>query len=423
MAVKVFSESKYMKFRHGIIVVKDERPGRKKPWLARWYGEYNLQTATKPRYSRSFHRQFDAERFARQVQEELDAGISTENRDITLRELCDKFLKSKQGKKHSTCIGYEQTLAQLQEHFHSNIPIRKIRQEDAELYIQSIGFKNEYHGKKKTDISDSTRDRHLRQLKSLFGKAVEWEYLSKNIFKPISLGKIRVKPWYYLTPDEFKSILLVLDNLPIHPKKAEQDRQRIIRLKAFYMTMYTTGLRFGEAVNCTFTDNINLDEGTIHLFNREGSALTPAFDMKDYEERTIYIPDVTIEALKKLKKIADSPYVFLNKDSWIRVQNKWNRFRTEGITSQWNAKEMMGSATKTFLRYCKKAGIQTVKKLNLHCLRKSYGTNMARLVTPPETLQEWMGHSSSSVTMKYYVQNLDENKKKALENLNNLLSQ
>ena len=82
----------------------------------------------------------------------------------------------------------------------------------------------------------------------------------------------------------------------------------------------------------------------------------------------------------------------------------------------------MTSATHTFLRYCKKAGIKTAKKLHLHCLRKSYGTNMARLNTPPKTLQEWMGHSSLSVTMNFYVQNLDENKKKALENLNDLMS-
>jgi len=365
----------------------------------------------------------DADNYARKLQDELDSGITTENREITLQELCEKFLKCKQIKKHSTYIGYGQTLSHFQEHFHPTIPIRKIRQEDAELYIQSVGFKSNYHAKKKTEISESTRARHLRHLKALFNKAVEWEYLSKNPFKSISLGKIRVKSWYYLSPDEFKKILQVLDNLRISPKRAEQDRQRIIRLKAFYLIMYTAGLRFGEAVNCTFTDNINLDGGTIHLFNREGTDQMPTFDMKDYEARTIYMPDITIEALKELHKIVDSPYAFLNKDSWLQVKSKWIRFKNEGREKEWSSKELMGSANHTFLRYCKKAGIQTAKKLHLHCLRKSYGTNMARLNTPPKTLQEWMGHSSLNVTMSYYVQNLDENKRKALENLNDLMSE
>ena len=75
----------------------------------------------------------------------------------------------------------------------------------------------------------------------------------------------------------------------------------------------------------------------------------PAFDMKDYEERTIYLPDLAIEALRELKKVSDSPYAFLDKDSWLCVQTKWRRFRLEGITNEWNAKEMMGSARKTFL--------------------------------------------------------------------------
>lgn len=411
-----------MKFRHGITITKDERPGRKKPWLVRWYGEYDLQTASKKRHSRSFGRQCDAECFARQLQDELDAGITTDHRNITLVELCEKFLKTKQSKKHSTYVGYEQTLAQFQEQFHPTIPIRKIRQEDAELYIQSIGFKSEYHVKNKSDISDSTRDRHLRQLKALFNKALEWDYLTKSPFKNITLGKIRVKPWYFISWEEFKSIIQVIDTLPISKSNPERDRNRIIRLKAFYTLMYSAGLRFGEAVNCTFTDNIDLDEGTIHLFNREGTAGMPEFDMKDYEERTIYLPDLAIDALSELNKIADSPYAFLNQESWLRVQSKWRRFRQAGIVNEWDAKEMMGSARKTFIRYCSKAGIQTVKKLNIHCLRKSYGTNMARLNTPPKTLQEWMGHSSLSVTMKFYVNNLDENKKKALENLNQLMS-
>lgn len=148
----------------------------------------------------------------------------------------------------------------------------------------------------------------------------------------------------------------------------------------------------------------------------------PSFDMKDFEERTIHLPKLAIDALRELRRVSNSPYAFLDKDSWLRVQSKWRRFRQQGITNEWNAKEMMGSAYKTFVRYCRKAEITTVKKLNIHTLRKSYGTNMAKLNTPPKALQEWMGHSSLSVTMKYYVNNLDENKKKALENLNKYLS-
>ncbi|HML76155.1 MAG TPA: tyrosine-type recombinase/integrase [Anaerohalosphaeraceae bacterium] len=64
----------------------------------------------------------------------------------------------------------------------------------------------------------------------------------------------------------------------------------------------------------------------------------------------------------------------------------------------------------------------THKKLNLHSLRKGYGSNMAKLC-PPHTLRELMGHSSIVTTMEYYVQDVDENKKKAVEGLDRMMEE
>jgi integrase len=88
---------------------------------------------------------------------------------------------------------------------------------------------------------------------------------------------------------------------------------------------------------------------------------------------------------------------------------------------QWQNRYMMSHALKQFKRYCKKAGIETDKKLNLHCLRKGYGTNLVNIGTPANTLQELMGHSSVITSMKFYVNSIDENKKKAVEGLDRLM--
>jgi hypothetical protein len=73
--------------------------------------------------------------------------------------------------------------------------------------------------------------------------------------------------------------------------------------------------------------------------------------------------------------------------------------------------------------YCSKAGIETNKKLNLHCLRKGYGTNLVKIGTPANTLKELMGHSSIVTTMKFYVNSIDANKKKAVEGLDRLMGE
>ena len=65
--------------------------------------------------------------------------------------------------------------------------------------------------------------------------------------------------------------------------------------------------------------------------------------------------------------------------------------------------------------------IITTDKLSVHTLRKAYGTNLANLSTPVHTLKELMGHSSISTTMKFYVKSTDENKKKAVRGLEELM--
>ena len=88
---------------------------------------------------------------------------------------------------------------------------------------------------------------------------------------------------------------------------------------------------------------------------------------------------------------------------------------------RWKNRDMMFHALRQFKCYCRKAGIETNKKLNLHCLRKAYGTNLVKIGTPANTLQELMGHSSVLTSMKFYVNSIDANKKLAVEGLDRLM--
>ena len=47
--------------------------------------------------------------------------------------------------------------------------------------------------------------------------------------------------------------------------------------------------------------------------------------------------------------------------------------------------------------------------------------NLMNLGTPANTLKELMGHSSIVTTMKFYINSIDENKKKAVEGLDRLM--
>ncbi len=117
------------------------------------------------------------------------------------------------------------------------------------------------------------------------------------------------------------------------------------------------------------------------------------------------------------KEMGQITFVFLSPAAYQRLVERWHTYNQQG-KEDWNNKNVISNARRDFKWYCVKAGIITSKKLNLHSLRKGYGTNMANLGIPANTLKDLMGHSSIVTTMEYYVKTLDENKIAAAEKLN-----
>lgn len=94
---------------------------------------------------------------------------------------------------------------------------------------------------------------------------------------------------------------------------------------------------------------------------------------------------------------------------------------SEGRSKEWQNDMMMNNALRNFKQHCRWAGIKTDKRLALQELRKGYGTNLANLGTPMQTLKDLMGHSSIVTTMEYYVNSVDANKLKAVAGLDQLM--
>jgi integrase len=414
-----------MAYRYGIIVQK--LPKRRKPYLVRWKGEFNFNTGKHIIHGKSFPRKKDAELFAEQLQDEIDNGTDPRNKNIPVKDFLNKYLAfKKKDVRYKTYELYKQAIDEFLKFFHPTVPISKIQQEKCEEFLSQLDFVAEQHQNKNNKISDSTRHQYFRLLNTIFNKAVKWEYIEKNPFNDISLGTPTKKAWYFIQPQEFKALMTTIDNLPVYNKKTK-DKQAIrkIRLKAFYSIMFGCGLRFGEAVNILWDDqNLDLQKDVVHIVNREGSRDMPTYNIKDYEARSIKMPGFVVKAITQLKEVDgnSSPFVFLCEDQWERVLGRWHCYLDQGIQEQWDSKKVMGTALKYFKSYCRKAGIITHKKLNLQSLRKAYGSNMAK-VCPPHTLKELMGHSSIVTTMDYYIQDVDENKKQAIKQLDRMMEE
>ncbi len=394
-----------------ISLTKDTRSIRKKPWLVRWTGEYNPITDKQKRYSKSFAKKKDAEAFIAQKVQDFDAGLPRDEVSLTLEKLWNKFERSQKGLLTAgTFDNYEETYKRLKAFFGPNTLVKHIRNEHAEEFLSQLTFLSPKYQKIQKSISDSTRNRILRGCKRIFNKALEWQYIRVNPFEKIKQVKAKTQKWHRITPDEFKSLLNGTDS---------------VRQKAFYAVLYGCGLRTGEAINLLW-DGRTIDFETIRitLSNRPGTRNIPPFSLKDYESRSVPMPNYVVNLLLQLQEQSepDCPFVFIDKNRWQRVQQKWFRFQEQGIERKWTNKELHGNLLRQFQRTCKRAGIISTDKLTIHCMRKSWACNLVDASVPIHTLMKLGGWSSMETCQQFYLQSSDENEKKAVQELDKLVS-
>lgn len=395
-----------------IRIEKDNRAGRKKPYLVRWPGEFNPHTGKQKRYSRSFAKRKGAERFLEQKKDEFEAGLSKDIRHITLKQLCDKFITVNQKDyTDGTLENYQQTIERLLTYFHPTTPLQHIKQEHAQEFIAKLDYvRKEYKGKN-LEISDSTRNIQLRNCNKIFNTAKQWKYIIFNPFEELKQVKAVKQSWHRITVSEFKDLMDYAPNL---------------RVKTFYSVMYGLGLRSGEALNLLSVGrNIDFDSNQIHLFSRPGNKEVPPFTLKDKEARSISMPNWVKVLLEELYKELDPdcPFIFLTPDRWQVVQKKWTTLREQGKGRKWKNSMLMNNLHRDFVKCCSKAGIKTSDRLCIHCLRKSWACNLAENGIAPKTLCELGGWSKPETLHEYYTKVSDANRDKARRVLDELMGE
>ncbi len=376
----------------------------RKRWLVRWFGKYDLNTEKQPRFCRSFKRKRDADKHAQSLKTDIYDGISVEPKTISLQNLTNNVIKAKKGNLSPETIDtYEDTIRRLINFFGSHRNIKTIIQQEAQSFINNLNYLE-----KEGTLADYSRLKHLKNSRVIFNYAVKSNYLRTNPFTDISISNLTKDDWHFVNPKEFNALI---------------DKTPDLRLKALYAVMYGCGLRFGEAIHLWWDKNIDFINSQIHIKNRKSKNGYPSFRIKGHQDRTIDCPRWAMDLLRQFKELSNSknPYVFLTGDRLKHITQKWADWKVVGREDKWKNSTMVNNTNRNFSVHCKNAGIVTSDRLSVHCLRKAYGTNLANLNTPPHTLKDMMGHSSISTSMKFYIKSTDENKKKAVRGLEELM--
>ena len=174
--------------------------------------------------------------------------------------------------------------------------------------------------------------------------------------------------------------------------------------KAFVALVYTTGLRLQETLNLTWAD-IDFQENQVQVTRKTKNEWIQPWQPKDYEMRTIPLPEQTANLLAAWQVVApdNCPYVFM-------VEDRWNYYQERVKLGLWSTgQDLVNNMLRRFKTLCRWA---KVPLYTIHDLRRSCITNWAKHL-PIHVVQQLAGHSDIRTTQEYYLSVQTEDVKKA----------
>ncbi|MBW2331127.1 MAG: site-specific integrase [Deltaproteobacteria bacterium] len=341
---------------------------RRYSWTVRWFG------TTGKRYSKNFKKKKLAERYARQLQTQVNQGKQDKPEKITLHDFNKEHRTVMTGQVAYATL-YEQTRAlRFFENFiGGSIALTSIKPKQAEAFIAY---------RLASGLAIATVNKDIRTLRRVFNLAIEPRgYLAdgQNPFSKIKQRKKATKPIRYVSVKEYWSLQEAMDS---------------IWWQALISVAYGSGLRKSEMLNLTWSD-IDFDKNLIYIRVKKSTEQTIEWEPKDHENRIVPMSEQTAQLLADLQttSIEGHAYIFI-------LPKRFARIKQREKAGKWNSRsEILNNVSRDFDVIRRRSGID---KCTLHDLRRSAITNWAQHL-PIQVVQQFAGHSDITTTRKYYL--------------------
>jgi site-specific recombinase XerD len=229
------------------------------------------------------------------------------------------------------------------------------------FYISDINFQilDEYKSRRKSEIKDTTLNLEIGLIKSIFNKAILWEYLIVSPARNLKLLKLPKTLPGCLDNDKVATIL---------------DSTSDDKVLGMFQIGFNTGFRFSEILNLKFSD-IELKTETISVVPRN------SFIPKDYEHRSLKIHP-------RLKEFFETSKLFLRRhssDDYVFATKDGKRISAQSIY-------------KKIRRAFRKAKIEGG---HFHQCRHTFASNLVRNGANIFDVSKLLGHSTIKTTLRY----------------------
>lgn len=360
---------------------------RRYNWLVRWIG------TTGKKYGKVFKTKKEAQLFKLEMQAQLLAGQADKPRKITLHSFRLEHEKIIKGQvSYGTYQEHKKTLELFEKFIGGSIELSKITPSDAEAFVADRFDSGE--------VSIATVNKYIRNLKSIFNKAIDPRgYIQRglNPFANIKPRKTTDNAKRYVNIKEYCALLESTEEL---------------WWKTFIAIAYSSGLRLNETLHLTWKD-IDFDNQRINVTAKKANGKIIKWEPKGRKNRVVPISDEAIKLLVDIQVNAPDgyPYIFIPPPRLERIAERIRK-------DEWNERsEVINNINRKFAIIRSKA---KVEKCTIHDLRRSAITNWSEKL-PFHIVHKLAGHSNIKTTMDYYLAVRPEDFKAATEVFDEML--
>lgn len=324
------------------------------------------------------------------------SALGIETNDMTVSELVDKYIRTRNDVKATTRMGYNTVKNILAKEEFGSKQISKIKVSDAKLWLIKL--------QKEDGRSYSSIHTIRGVVRPAFQMAVDDDILVKNPFD-FPLKNVIVNDSVIrnaLTNKQERDFLLFVEN----------DKHFSRYYDAIFL-LFKTGMRISEFCGLTIKD-IDLMERKIsidHQLLRVGMDYMIETTKTKTGKRVLHIVDDEVyECCKRILSNRVSPkkepmvdgyvgFLYLDKNGMPTVAMHWEHYFNH-IVEKYNR-------------------IYKVQMPNVtpHICRHTCCTNLVKKGLSPKAVQKLMGHSGIEVTLNYYTHYTDEDVKEELQQL------
>ena len=317
----------------------------------------------------------------KEIQKDAADGIMADGGGLTVSDLVEKYIGTKQGVRPTTKNGYKTVINFLKKDPFGKKRIDKIKVLEAKKWIIDL---------QKNGKSYSSIHTIRGVVRPAFALAVESDYIRKN-------------PFDFQLKD-----VLINDSIrrqAVEPKVERAFLQFVKNDEHFsqyydgMFLLFKTGLRISELCGLTFND-IDMEKRTIDINHQ----------LQTTGNKGKYIEKTKTDAGTRMLPMTEEVY-----EAFQRVLENRKTPKVEQMIDGYSGFLFLDSRGKAMVAYQWEKRFQhaiekhnkiykaELPKITPHICRHTYCTNMAKRMISPKTLQYLMGHSSIEVTMNVYT--------------------